>query len=138
MGGWVGGRVVTGEAATSMLPAAAAHRHRRHAPLQTLAQHHPQRLPHDITTNVPPPPLSAVCAAADAAGEYIAVEKVEGIYKMNSAVEQIWVYGNSYESCVVAVVVPVAAKLQVGGCGCEDVWVGLCRWLWDRVGRWGG
>ncbi|KAL4427692.1 hypothetical protein ABPG75_001781 [Micractinium tetrahymenae] len=45
-------------------------------------------------------------------GEYIAVEKVEGIYKMNSAVEQIWVYGNSYESQLVAVVVPVASKLR--------------------------
>ncbi|PSC74925.1 long chain acyl-synthetase 4-like [Micractinium conductrix] len=45
-------------------------------------------------------------------GEYIAVEKVEGIYKMNPIIEQIWVYGNSFESQLVAVVVPVAAKLQ--------------------------
>ena len=35
------------------------------------------------------------------------------MYKKNAAVEQIWVYGNSFESSVVAVVVPVAAKLQV-------------------------
>jgi acyl-CoA synthetase (AMP-forming)/AMP-acid ligase II len=67
---------------------------------------------------------AATAAAATAAGEYIAVEKVEGIYKMNPAVEQIWVYGNSYESCVVAVVVPVAAKLQVGGWLAVGGWVG--------------
>lgn len=40
------------------------------------------------------------------AGEYIAVEKVEAVFKKNSNVEQIWVYGNSYESVLVAVVVP--------------------------------
>ncbi|KAI3429472.1 hypothetical protein D9Q98_005564 [Chlorella vulgaris] len=45
-------------------------------------------------------------------GEYVAVEKVEGIYKMNGAVEQIWVYGNSFENSLVAVVVPTPAKLQ--------------------------
>jgi hypothetical protein len=43
------------------------------------------------------------------------VEKVEGIYKMNPAVEQIWVYGNSFESQLVAVVVPVAARLEAIG-----------------------
>jgi long-subunit acyl-CoA synthetase (AMP-forming) len=39
-------------------------------------------------------------------GEYIAVEKLEGIYKKASSVEQVWVYGNSFKSTLVAVVVP--------------------------------
>jgi len=37
------------------------------------------------------------------AGEYIAVEKIEAVYKKNPLVEQIWVYGNSFESVLVAV-----------------------------------
>ena len=40
------------------------------------------------------------------AGEYIAVEKIEAVYKKNPIVEQIWVYGNSFENTLVAVVVP--------------------------------
>lgn len=43
-----------------------------------------------------------------AQGEYIAAEKIEAAYKKNSMVEQIWVYGNSLESTLVAIVVPVA------------------------------
>ena len=39
-------------------------------------------------------------------GEYIAAEKIEAAYKKNEMVEQIWVYGNSFESTLVAVVVP--------------------------------
>ena len=45
-------------------------------------------------------------------GEYIAVESIESTYKKNLFVEQIWVYGNSFESCLVAVVVPNEAKLM--------------------------
>jgi len=39
-------------------------------------------------------------------GEYIAVEKVEDTYKMAPPVNQLWVYGNSYKTKIVAVVVP--------------------------------
>ena len=69
-----------------------------------------------------------------ASGEYIAVEKVESIYKKNLIVEQVgermrrsisgnsfltrlrstqvWVYGSSFKSCVVAVVVPSPTGIQ--------------------------
>lgn len=70
-----------------------------------------------------------------AAGEYIAVERVENVYKQCEIIEQLWVYGNSFESCLVAVVVPreqqlraaahqagvagaQTSTLQVGGGGC--------------------
>lgn len=41
-----------------------------------------------------------------AQGEYIAPEHLESIFSRSPAVEQIWVYGNSHESALVAVVVP--------------------------------
>lgn len=45
-------------------------------------------------------------------GEYVAVEKVEGELKKFEMLEQLWVYGNSFENCLVAVVVPVEAKMM--------------------------
>jgi len=41
-------------------------------------------------------------------GEYIAVEKVEGVYSQAPASGQLWVYGNSFKSFLIAVVVPNA------------------------------
>lgn len=39
-------------------------------------------------------------------GEYIASERIEGLYSKAESVGQVWVYGNSYKPFVVAVVVP--------------------------------
>ncbi|CAH1451552.1 unnamed protein product [Lactuca virosa] len=39
-------------------------------------------------------------------GEYVAVENLENIYGLVPAVDEIWVYGNSFESYLVAVVIP--------------------------------
>jgi long-chain acyl-CoA synthetase len=41
-----------------------------------------------------------------AQGEYVAAEKLESQYQDTPGVEQLWVYGNSYESFLVGVVVP--------------------------------
>ncbi|KAK9806148.1 hypothetical protein WJX72_003254 [[Myrmecia] bisecta] len=45
-------------------------------------------------------------------GEYVAVEKLEGVFSECSAVSQIWVYGSSYESFLLAVVVPESRDLM--------------------------
>ena len=42
----------------------------------------------------------------------MAVEKVEATFKKFDMLEQIWVYGNSFESSLVAVGVPIEAKLM--------------------------
>jgi long-chain acyl-CoA synthetase len=44
-------------------------------------------------------------------GEYIAAEKIEQVYAKSPAVGQIWVYGNSFKSFLLAVVVPAAEPL---------------------------
>lgn len=55
-----------------------------------------------------------------AQGEYIAVEYVESKLSRNENVEQLWVYGNSFESALVAVVVPKPAFLEKFAGGAED------------------
>jgi long-chain acyl-CoA synthetase len=45
-------------------------------------------------------------------GEYIAVEKLEATYAKAQPVEQVWVYGDSYQPKLVAVVVPKRAELE--------------------------
>lgn len=39
-------------------------------------------------------------------GEYIAAEKLEVIFGLSPLIMQVWIYGDSKQSCVVAVVVP--------------------------------
>jgi len=41
-----------------------------------------------------------------AQGEYIAAEKIEQVYQKCGLIGQVWVYGNSYKSFVLAVIVP--------------------------------
>ena len=55
-----------------------------------------------------------------AQGEYIAVEYLESKYSRSDAVEQIWVYGNSHESSLVAVVVPKPHWIEKFSNGTED------------------
>ncbi|XP_010430575.1 PREDICTED: long chain acyl-CoA synthetase 3 [Camelina sativa] len=45
-------------------------------------------------------------------GEYVAVENLENIYSHVAAIESIWVYGNSYESYLVAVVCPSQIQIE--------------------------
>lgn len=45
-------------------------------------------------------------------GEYVAVENLENIYGLVSAIDSIWIYGNSFESFLVAVVNPNQQALE--------------------------
>ncbi|GMJ03862.1 long-chain acyl-CoA synthetase 4 [Hibiscus trionum] len=45
-------------------------------------------------------------------GEYVAVENLENIYGQVSAIDSIWIYGNSFESFLVAVVNPNKEALE--------------------------
>ncbi|XVF53064.1 hypothetical protein PTKIN_Ptkin05aG0069500 [Pterospermum kingtungense] len=45
-------------------------------------------------------------------GEYVAVENLENIYGLVSAIDSIWIYGNSFESFLVAVVNPTMQALE--------------------------
>lgn len=62
-------------------------------------------------------------------GEYIAVEKLEQVFKKCALVEELWVYGNSLESLLVAVVVPKSKQLLewAAGSGVSGGWRGLGR-----------
>ncbi|KAK9059331.1 hypothetical protein SSX86_021951 [Deinandra increscens subsp. villosa] len=39
-------------------------------------------------------------------GEYVAVENLENVYGLVSDIDSVWIYGNSFESCLVAIVNP--------------------------------
>ena len=41
-----------------------------------------------------------------AQGEFVAAEELESIFSKSKYIAQIWVYGNSFQICLVAVVVP--------------------------------
>ncbi|KAL0426112.1 UNVERIFIED_CONTAM: Long chain acyl-CoA synthetase 4 [Sesamum radiatum] len=45
-------------------------------------------------------------------GEYVSVENLESIYSLSSSIDAIWIYGNSYESFLVAVVNPNIETLK--------------------------
>ena len=45
-------------------------------------------------------------------GEYIAAEKIENAYLKSHLVDQVFLYGDSLQSCVVAIVVPNAANVK--------------------------
>ncbi|KAL0329957.1 UNVERIFIED_CONTAM: Long chain acyl-CoA synthetase 4 [Sesamum radiatum] len=45
-------------------------------------------------------------------GEYVAVENLENIYGLVPAIESIWVYGNSFESFLVAIINPNKQVLE--------------------------
>lgn len=47
-----------------------------------------------------------------AQGEYVAAENLEIILGQSQFISQIWIYGNSFKSSLVAVVVPNAETLQ--------------------------
>lgn len=47
-----------------------------------------------------------------AQGEYIAPERLEGIYVKHPSIQQIFIYGNSLQSTLVAVVIPVDAAFE--------------------------
>ena len=57
------------------------------------------------------------------------MEKVEAVYKKCPLVEQIWVYGNSFESTLVAVVVPNedALKSWAAQSGVNGDFAATCR-----------
>ncbi|EIE18699.1 long chain acyl-CoA synthetase 4 [Coccomyxa subellipsoidea C-169] len=59
-------------------------------------------------------------------GEYIAPERIEGALKKASAVQQVYIHGNSFESSLVAVVVPTEAELRSAVAGAPEDYEKLC------------
>ncbi|CAN4112304.1 unnamed protein product [Withania somnifera] len=53
-------------------------------------------------------------------GEYVAVENIEGVYSRCPLVTSIWIYGNSFESFLVAVVVPERKTLEDWASGNQE------------------
>ncbi|GJP53476.1 hypothetical protein CLOM_g12640 [Closterium sp. NIES-68] len=64
-----------------------------------------------------------------AQGEYVAVENLENVYGNCSAIDMVWVYGNSFEAVLVAVVVPNQPALEAWakGAGVEGDYAALCQ-----------
>lgn len=64
-----------------------------------------------------------------AQGEYIAPEKIENVYVRCGAVAQVFVHGDSLQSCLVAVVVPDPEVLPAlaKGLGCSGSMEELCK-----------
>ncbi|KAI5383451.1 long chain acyl-CoA synthetase 4 [Lathyrus oleraceus] len=62
-------------------------------------------------------------------GEYVAVENLENIYAQVSAIESIWVYGNSFEYFLVAVINPNKQVLEAWaeGDGIKMDFESLCK-----------
>ncbi|KAL5727038.1 long-chain-fatty-acid--CoA ligase [Ranunculus cassubicifolius] len=48
-------------------------------------------------------------------GEYVAVENLENIYGLVSSIDSIWVYGNSFESFLIAIINPNKQALERWG-----------------------
>ncbi|CAI5473549.1 unnamed protein product, partial [Closterium sp. Yama58-4] len=63
-----------------------------------------------------------------AQGEYVAVENLENVFGNCSAIDMVWVYGNSFEAVLVAVVVPNKPTLLewAKGAGVEGDYAALC------------
>lgn len=76
------------------------------------------------------------CTVPCTLGEYVAVESLEGKYKLASVVNQVWVYGNSFETKLVAVVVPAEGALmswasENGISGSFEV--SVCCWYYFKI-----
>ncbi|CAI7781178.1 unnamed protein product [Closterium sp. NIES-54] len=70
-----------------------------------------------------------------AQGEYVAVENLENVYGNCSAIDMVWVYGNSFEAVLVAVVVPNQPALEAWakGAGVEGDCAAHCNSPFEAV-----